>query len=59
MSNLSKSKLGKFAAAIAMNLAPLLGYKDYHLLLRDVSTPKPMSSNQRWGISQISSAVMY
>lgn len=47
------------ATIIAMSLAPLLGYKDYRLLLRDVSTPKPMSTNQLLGITQISSAVMY
>jgi hypothetical protein len=47
------------ATIIAMNLAPLLGYKDYHLLLRDVSIPKPTSNNQLLGISQISYALMY
>jgi hypothetical protein len=47
------------ATIIAMNLAPMLGYKDYHLLLRDVSIPKPISSNQLLKISQIYSAVMY
>jgi hypothetical protein len=47
------------ATIIAMNLAPLLGYKDYHLLLRDVSSPKPTSNNQLLGISQISYALMY
>jgi hypothetical protein len=47
------------ATIIAMNLAPLLGYKDYHLLLRDVSIPKPTSQNKLLGISQISYALMY
>jgi hypothetical protein len=47
------------ATIIAMNLAPLLGYKDYHLLLKDVSIPKPTSSKQLLGISQISYALMY
>lgn len=47
------------ATIIAMNLAPLLGYKDYNLLLRDVSIPKPTSNNQLLGISQISYALMY
>jgi hypothetical protein len=47
------------ATIIAINLAPLLGYKDYHLLLRDVSIPKPTSNNQLLGISQISYALMY
>ena len=47
------------ATIIAMNLAPLLGYKDYHLLLKDVSIPKPTSNNQLLKISQISYALMY
>lgn len=47
------------ALIIAMNLAPMLGYKDYRLLLRDVSSPKIVSDNRILGMSQISDPIMY
>jgi hypothetical protein len=47
------------ALIIAMNLAPMLGYKDYRLLLRDVSSTRIVSDNRILGISQISHPIMY
>jgi hypothetical protein len=47
------------ALIIAMNLAPMLGYKDYRLLLRDVSSPKIVSDNRILGMSQMSDPIMY
>jgi hypothetical protein len=42
------------ARIIAMNLAPMLGYKDYRLLLAEVSNPKSISNDPKLGTSQIS-----
>jgi hypothetical protein len=47
------------ALIIAMNLAPMLGYKDYRLLLKDVSIPKIVSDNRILGMSQMSDPIMY
>jgi hypothetical protein len=54
------------AKIIAMNLAPLLGYKDYQLLLDTFSTPRaslstPSASNQNQllGLNPISVSIMF
>jgi hypothetical protein len=36
------------AAIIAMNLAPMLGYKDYQLLLKAVASSKPINPQMRY-----------
>ena len=36
------------ATIIAMNLAPMLGYKDYQLLLKAVASSKPMNPQMRY-----------
>ena len=43
------------AKLIAMDLAPMLGYKSYQLLLAELSNPQPKIDNPRLGMVQISS----
>jgi hypothetical protein len=47
------------AEIIAMNLAPLLGYKDYRLLLSTVTAPRASNRSQLLGLESISVSVMF
>jgi hypothetical protein len=46
------------AEIIAMNLAPLLGYKDYRLLLNTVTVPKSINQARLLGLAPISLSFM-
>jgi hypothetical protein len=47
------------AKLAAMSLAPLLGYKDYQLLINTVVTPRASNHGQLLGLTPISVSVMF